>query len=444
MKVRISPSVVNGTLTAPPGKSVMQRACALAILNDGETVIINPGKSDDELAALAIIQKLGAKVNYPGFKAGDQERIIIVSPGLNCPGLQAGETKEIDCGESGLSLRMFTPIAAISQDRFIITGNGSLINRPLELFDEILPQLGIRITSNNGKLPLEIQGPLVPADISVDGSISSQFLTGLLIALAGTAEKQVTVTVKDLKSRPYIDLTLQMMKQIGYNIEHDNYREFYIRPRSTGSAGRAQTTNYRPQTFTVEGDWSNAAFFLVAGAIAGQVSVKGLGISSVQADKAILEVLKLAEAGLSISGDQITTVKRNLKSFHFNATDCPDLFPPLVALAVNSKGTSVIEGMHRLTHKESNRALTLMEEFGNLGAEILAQDDLMIIKGTTLMGANVHSHNDHRVAMACAIASLTAKGETMIEEAEAVNKSYPDFYRHLKMIGANVSLQVNG
>ena len=149
-------------------------------------------------------------------------------------------------------------------------------------------------------------------------------------------------------------------------------------------------------------------------------------------------------AGISIEPDQIELRPLPLKAFHFNATDCPDLFPPLVALAACCTGTTSIEGASRLTHKESNRAITLQEEFGKMGIEIKLQDDLMLIEGCTgLKGAAVHSHHDHRIAMACAVAALNATGETVIGEAEAINKSYPDFYEHIKSLGANVSSVVN-
>ena len=199
--------------------------------------------------------------------------------------------------------------------------------------------------------------------------------------------------------------------------------------------------------YTVEGDWSGAAFLLVAGAIAGGITVKGLDVFSTQADKAVLKALIDCGTSISIEEKQIT-INNSLasagKAFHFNATDCPDLFPPLVALAAYCNGTTVIEGVSRLAHKESNRAITLQQEFLKMGIEIKLQDDLMMIKGGEgVKGAKVHSRHDHRIAMACAVAALGATGETIIEDAEAVNKSYPAFFDDLKLLNASVSLQVN-
>jgi 3-phosphoshikimate 1-carboxyvinyltransferase len=427
VKVVIKPSAIKGILTAPTSKSSMQRACAAALLHNGKTVISNPGKSNDDLAALDIIQKLGASVS-----SLEDGNLLVSSNDNFTPSGDGG----INCGESGLSIRMFTPIAALSNQSITINGTGSLLKRPMDFFDEIFPQLGIAIESNKGMLPITIKGPLQPKDITIDGSLSSQFLTGLLMAFAKAATQPVTITVINLKSKPYIDLTLQVMKHFGYELENNNYESFTIKPIN-------QLTN-KQINYTVEGDWSGGAFLLVAGAIAGKIMVKGLDVFSTQADKAILQALIDCGSNISIEEKQISIsppLGDGGKPFHFNATDCPDLFPPLVALAAYCNGTSVIEGVSRLAHKESNRGLTLQEEFAKMGVEIILQEDLMMVKGGEgLKGAAVHSRHDHRIAMACAVAALNAVGETVIEEAEAINKSYPDFYEHLQLLNADVSL----
>ena len=431
MIVTINPSIISGNIVAPASKSSMQRACALALLAEGETTLLNSGKSNDDLAALDIIQKLGAEILQK-----EDGSLLIKSAAV--PPLGGGGGV-LNCGESGLSIRMFTPIAALSSSAITITGTGSLLKRPMHFFDEIFPKLDISIESNNGHLPIKIKGPLQPADITIDGSLSSQFLTGLLIAFAKAATKPVTISVNNLKSKPYIDLTLQMMKQFGYEVENNNYESFYIKPIG-------HLTN-KPINYTVEGDWSGAAFLLVAGAVAGGITVTGLDVFSTQADKVILKALIDCGTNISIEEKKIsinTPLGDGGKAFHFNATDCPDLFPPLVALAAYCNGTSVIEGVSRLQHKESNRAITLQQEFAKMGVEIILQDDLMMIKGGEgVKGAKVFSHHDHRIAMACAVAALQADGETVIEDAEAVNKSYPGFYEDLKLLNAAVSLPIN-
>src|SRR6186997_3558929 len=206
MKVTIHPSQLKGIIQAPASKSSMQRACAAALLSKGTSTIYNPGHSNDDKAALDIIQKLGAVIEV------DNSELRVQSQGIN------PIANEINCGESGLSIRMFTPIVALSDKEIIINGSGSLIKRPMDFFDEILPQLDVKIKSNKGKLPIVIQGPLQPKNIEMDGSLSSQFLTGLLMAYAAAGAKDVSIKVNNLKSKPYIALTLDVMNQFGMNV----------------------------------------------------------------------------------------------------------------------------------------------------------------------------------------------------------------------------------
>jgi 3-phosphoshikimate 1-carboxyvinyltransferase len=428
MIATIQPSAIKGSVQAPASKSSMQRACAAALVTKGKSVIKNPGHSNDDKAAMDIIKRLGAQITI-----NDDEELIINSDGVQ------PVSADINCGESGLSIRMFTPLVALSEKQITINGSGSLATRPMDFFDEVLPQLNVKVKSKNGKLPLVIQGPVTPVNITVDGSLSSQFLTGLLMAYAAAGAKDVSVTVNNLKSRPYIDLTLNVMKQFGLKVPENNHYESFYFDNQPVSQSANQLINY-----TVEGDWSGGAFLLVAGAIAGNITVKGLDVFSTQADKAVLQALIDCGAGISIEPSQIELRPLPLKAFHFNATDCPDLFPPLVALAACCNGTTSIEGAGRLTHKESNRALTLQEEFGKMGIAITLQDDLMLIKGGTgLKGATVHSRHDHRIAMACAVAGLKAAGEVVIEDADAINKSYPDFYDHLEKLDASIAVTNN-
>ncbi|MEI2755128.1 MAG: 3-phosphoshikimate 1-carboxyvinyltransferase [Chitinophagaceae bacterium] len=427
MNITIHPSSLKGNINAPASKSLMQRACAAALLRRGKTIIKNPGHSNDDKAAISIIEKLGAVVE------SNLNKIIVESNGVN------PASTEINCGESGLSIRMFTPIAALSNQEITINGTGSLAERPMHFFDSILPLLDVNIKSNNGKLPLTIQGPLVSKNIEVDGSLSSQFLTGLLFAFAASPQIQhgaleLSIKVNNLKSKPYIDLTLDVMKKFGMCIPKNmNYQEFIFQIDPN-----CHSTTDAEMIYNVEGDWSGGAFLLVAGAIAGPLSVSGLDLTSAQADRAIVDALILANAGIAIEAKGIKLIPSSLSGFEFDATDCPDLFPPLVALAAYCKGATTIKGVSRLTHKESNRAATLKEEFGKMKVQIDWDDDIMQINGGEVRGAVVHSHHDHRIAMACAVAALKADGATTIESANAVNKSYPDFWKDLKSMGAAV------
>ena len=426
MIATISPSSISGKIKVPPSKSSMQRACAAALLTPGTTIIDNFGNSNDEKAAINIITRLGATINTLSNKmAITSSDHIFHSP-------FPGKNIMINCGESGLSMRMFAPIAALFNYDITFTGEGSILKRPMSFFDETFPSLGVEIHSNSGKLPIMLRGPLHPKNITVNGSMSSQFLTGLLFAFAKACKAPVNIRVKDLSSRPYIDLTISVLNYFGFQVDNENYETFTLHPRK---ALMAHSIKY-----TVEGDWSNAAFLLVAGAVSGEITLAGADLNSKQGDKNIMEALYDCGAEVKIHEREITVKKNKLKAFDFDATHSPDLFPPLVALAAYCQGTSTIKGVNRLLFKESNRALTLRNEFKKMNVDIELNGDLMLIKGgREVKGAKVSSNNDHRIAMACAVAALGAKGNTTIHDADAINKSYPGFYKDLKELKARVS-----
>jgi 3-phosphoshikimate 1-carboxyvinyltransferase len=436
MRATVYPNTLRGEQVAPASKSSMQRACAAALLHRGTTRILNPGHSNDDLAAIDVIQKLGAIVKT---EDASKEKISSTSIIVHSNGVQPiGDT--MNCGESGLGIRMFTPIAALSDQSITVEGIGSLLKRPMHFFDTIFPKLGIEIQSQAGYLPIQIKGPLKPANIEVDGSLSSQFLTGLLMAFAATENTNAVIEVQGLKSKPYIDLTLSVLNTFGWKVQHQDYKRFEF----LAHPPLADHIDY-----TVEGDWSGAAFLLVAGAIAGPIVVKGVQLNSTQADKAVIQALKDAGASIDINENAIQIgpakdkagVVGSLKAFEFDATHCPDLFPPLVALAAVCNGVTILHGVSRLAHKESDRGLTLQKEFAKLGIRIeLNQDRMMVYGGTGIKGAEVFSQHDHRIAMACGVAALCADGPITITDAEAVNKSYTDFFKHLQHLGAKVDL----
>ncbi len=436
MRATVYPNTLRGEQVAPASKSSMQRACAAALLHRGTTRILNPGHSNDDLAAIDVIQKLGAivKTEDTSIDKINSTSIIVHSNGVQ----PIGDT--MNCGESGLGIRMFTPIAALSDQSITVEGIGSLLKRPMHFFDTIFPKLGIEIQSQAGYLPIQIKGPLKPANIEVDGSLSSQFLTGLLMAFAATENTNAVIEVQGLKSKPYIDLTLSVLNTFGWKVQHQDYKRFEF----LAHPPLADHIDY-----TVEGDWSGAAFLLVAGAIAGPIVVKGVQLNSTQADKAVIQALKDAGASIDINENAIQIgpakdkagVVGSLKAFEFDATHCPDLFPPLVALAAVCNGVTILHGVSRLAHKESDRGLTLQKEFAKLGIRIeLNQDRMMVYGGTGIKGAEVFSQHDHRIAMACGVAALCADGPITITDAEAVNKSYTDFFKHLQHLGAKVDL----
>lgn len=403
MQAIISPSKPSGSITPPASKSLMQRACAAALLHTGKTIINNPGISDDDKAALNIIQQLGAHVRH------SKDYIEITSHGIN------PNSDIINCHESGLSARLFIPIAALHHQPLTITGEGSLLSRPMDVFGEIFPSLGVSIERNNNLLPITIKGPLHPQNISIDGSLSSQFLTGLLFAYAFAAKEAVAITVTNLNSKPYIDLTLDVLRQFGKNITNNNYQNFTIHP---------QPALHDDIELTIEADWSAASNFVVADAIANGIEIKNLNTSSLQADRAILQV-----------------VNKERTAFDFDATDCPDLIPILTVYAGTCNEISIIRGTNRLIHKESNRVASTIALLSSLGIAFIIEDNLMRITGTQqFKSCVVDSYNDHRIVMAAAIAALYADRDITINSAEAVAKSYPNFFKDLAALGVKCNL----
>ena len=388
----------------------MQRAIAISALAQGTSHLFGYSPSNDSDAALRIAENLGATVSVDGEQ-------VIITGGLN------PKTHTLNCGEAGLGIRMFTPIASLWHEAITLQGEGSLKKRPVDVLEAPLRQLGVQITTNNGFVPVQVCGPMLGGYANVDGSLSSQILTGLLIA-APYARKDVILCVKDLKSKPYIDITLDMMKKFGVSVGRHDYDSFVVPAEQT----------YMAQDFCVEGDWSGAAFLLVAAALNGDVTVENISMDSCQADKAIVDALQKAGAKVAINENSISVLHSKLQAFSFDATECPDLFPPLVSLAAHCDGMTTIQGVSRLAHKESNRALVLQTEFAKLGTKIDLDGDTMIIYGGTLQGGKMHANNDHRIAMAGAVAALLAKSSVEIENPECVAKSYPEFWDDLEKL----------
>ena len=410
----VSLGSVKGTITPPSSKSYAQRAIALALLAKGRTVLRNIEFCKDTRSALKCIEALGAKVEYL------DESTIAIEGGLN------PLSNTLYVGESGLATRLFTPIASLNRTPITVQGEGTLLYRPMTMMVDPLRQLGVTVRDGGGFLPIEVQGPIHGGEICVDGSISSQFITGLLLALP-LAEEDTTLHVDSPVSTPYIDMTIDTAHRFGIEIMHNegDYSEFFIK-------GGQQ---YTPTDLAIEGDWSGASTMLVAGAIAGEVTVKNISTLSKQADTAICHALERAGAGIIIEQDSVTVSKRPLRAFEFDATNSPDLFPALAALAAAAEGESVIIGTERLRHKESDRAETIRQEYEKLGIEVdISEDNIMKIRGGKIHPAQTFSHDDHRIAMSLAVTALRSTGEIKIENAECVEKSYPTFFEDLESI----------
>lgn len=408
MKTTILKGRIAGSITAPASKSYAQRAVAAALLAGGETTLTHLDLCNDTRAALDVARRLGASVSHEGTT-------YTIRGGLN------PVSTKLNIGESGLATRLFTPIASLCHMPITINGEGSILRRPIEMMEEPLQALGVEVISNGGYLPISVKGPMRGGEIHVDGSLSSQFITGLLMALP-LSPNDTVLHVENLKSRPYVDMTIDLAARFGVAIEHNNYEQFYI----------AGGQHYTPCTYNIEGDWSGASCLLVAGATAGSITIRNLNHISLQADLAIIEALARAGAEIITTNSSVTVHGGSLHAFEFDATDCPDLFPALAALAASCEGTSVLTGTQRLTYKESNRAETIAEVFGRLGIGVdLSEENTMRITGGPVSSAVVDSHNDHRIAMAAAVAALSSDDSVVIEGADAADKSYPNFWNDL-------------
>ena len=410
MEKTIKPSAVSGIINPPCSKSYAQRALAGALLCNGETYIKNIELCDDTRHAMDVIKRLGAQIEQ-------QEP--------NCYKIKGGlspATDTIDTGESGLATRLFTPIAALSNRKITVTGRGSMLKRPIEMMIEPLRNLGVEIESD-GYLPITVKGPLHGGETDVDATVSSQFLTGLLMSLPLAAEDTI-LHVEQPNSLPYLAVTVDMASRFKIRMEHNSFREFFI------PGGQ----HYSPARIDIEGDWSSAAFMLTAAAIAGEVTVHHMNTTSLQADLEIINALTKAGAVIITTPHEITVRRRELTSFDFDATHCPDLFPILAVLASNCNGTSHIKGVGRLIHKESNRAEAILTQYSKIGMDVSFSDDTMTVTGKRLQGGIADSCNDHRIAMAAAIGALTAQDAVTIVNAEAVSKSYPRFWDDLNSI----------
>ncbi len=417
MKKSVVFSEISGAIKAPASKSSLQRLIALSYLCRERVEIEGVTLSNDALAAAGMVESLGAVVTAT-------DSLIIIEDG------DKEGRRILDSGESGLGIRMFSPVAALDNYEHVITAAGSLRQRPAAIIRDALSSLGVEVSLNGDFPPIKLKGPLKGGNVSVDGSLSSQLLTGLLIALPA-ADGDSEIKVSNLKSRPYIDMTIELVNLFGGEILNENYSRFAIKGKQKYKS---------PGRIMCEGDWSSAAFFIVAGALSGRMLISNLRSDSRQADRAVADVVRSTGASVEFNGDTVEVEKTlNLSPFRYDATDSPDLFPPLAALASACNGISYIKGVSRLKHKESDREKSIINEFGKAGIMITVENDWMKIRGGDFKPCEADSNNDHRIAMAMAVAALRSSGKVVINGIEAVSKSYPEFFRDLEKSGGNIS-----
>ena len=403
MDIKITPSAVSGSIEGIASKSFAHRALICACLAEEKSEIrINTTSADIE-ATVDCLRSLGAGIEKNGVTC-------TVTPIGALP-----EKAVIDCNESGSTLRFLLPVICALGIETEIHGSGRLPERPLSPLKEELIRMGAKISDS---FPLRVSGRISEGEYSLRGDVSSQFVTGLLMALSYLGGGVIKL-LPPVQSRPYIDITLEVLRTFGADIKEEN-NTFYI------NKGHLHGCD-----FTVEADWSNAAFPLCMGA-----EVTGLNPDSIQGDKAIVDVLKNMGAKITQSGGNFKADLSSLHGCRVNAADIPDAVPVIAAVAATAEGETVIYGGERLRIKESDRIMTTVAMLRSLGADIAETDDGMIICGKPyLTGGETESFNDHRIAMAAAVASLRCKGDVIIRNAEAVNKSYPAFFEDFNKLG---------
>jgi 3-phosphoshikimate 1-carboxyvinyltransferase len=416
---------LKGEVWAPPSKAYTQRMLIAAALSHGTSKISGPLVSDDTEAALRAVKALGAKVTV----AGDCWTI---------EGAQTlrGAKEPIDCGESGATLRFMIPVAALASEPSVFVFGKSLERRPIEPLLQSLKQLGAEAHSKRlgDKASIVVQGGGISGGkTAIRGDISSQFISGLMFACPMARTDTEIILVTSLESKGYVKMTQAVLAEHGVKVHVlEESKRLHIPSNQA----------YKPCSHRVPGDFSSAAFLLAAAAITrSDVSVKNLDYAAVQGDKAVLEVLKRMGVNGKVCLDhvEITGEGGLLEAFDVDARDIPDLVPVCAVLACYAKGTSKIHDAYRLRYKESDRLLSLYLELKKMGAQIAIDKASLTVKGPcALNGAVIDPHNDHRIAMACAVAALGASGETRIQDAECVRKSYPRFFSDLRVLGADL------
>ncbi|MBI5325319.1 MAG: 3-phosphoshikimate 1-carboxyvinyltransferase [Ignavibacteriae bacterium] len=404
---------VKGHIVAPPSKSLTIRAVAASSLCLSESVIYNYSKCNDAIAAIDIIKEIGSTVNY-------NDNNLFIRGGIPSSDLV------LNCRESAFCLRLFSIITSLYDKQIELIAENSLRNRKTENIEDILKFNGVKCKTNNSYPPIYIKGPIKGGKFILDCSQSSQILSGLLFTLP-LAESDSTIEVTNLKSKPYIDMTLDIFFKFGIDIQNYNYELFKIK------CGQ----NYKPADIKIEGDWSCSSNFLVAGAINGEIEIGNLNINSMQGDKVIIDLLSSIGVEVKQLDNSIKVLPYNLMPFNFDAGDCPDLVPILTVLGCFCDGESFISDVSRLAGKESSRAETIANELNSIGAKIKLEENCLRIEKTKLLGGRVNSHGDHRIAMALAIAGLSASEPLTIKNAECVSKSYPLFWEDFDNIVEN-------
>lgn len=420
MNAIIKPGKLSGDVIIPPSKSLSHRAIIAASLAKGKSIISNVLYSKDIKATIGAMRACGANIteykDHLEIIGSDVKRVDDV----------------IDANESGSTIRFMIPIALAVNEPITFTGKNHLCKRPLDTFFEIFDNQGIEYSRGEDYLPLKVNGGLKPGQFNIRGDISSQFITGLLYALPLLNGDSVINITTNLESKGYVDLTLDMLKKFGIVIENVDYKSFIIKGNQS----------YKPADYTIEGDFSQSAFFLVADTLGADITLHAMNKDSHQGDKKIIQDVLDLGGKITFEDDKLKAYPVQTKGCVIDFAQSPDLGPALTVLASLSSGVTEFINAARLRIKECDRITCMKDELAKLGAKIEENPDGMIITGVDkLTGGVIDSHNDHRVAMAIAMASLKSTGDIKIINAECVSKSYPNFWEVFESIGGNVTYE---
>lgn len=416
--IKYLPFIPNGTVNIPPSKSDVHRAIICAALSKGKCTISPVALSNDIKATIGVIEDMGGTAKIDGD--------TLTIDGTN---IFSADNVTLDCGESGSALRFFIPVAAAGGLNATFVGHGLLPQRPIGIFTEALPKAGVKCETEGG-LPFKISGRLKSGRFEIPGNISSQFITGLLLALPLVEGDSDIVLTSPIESVGYINMTIYTMAKFGVTVQSTNCG-WHIK------GGQS----YKPCSYTTDGDWSQAAFFMVAAAIGGKVTVNGVNKNSAQGDKKIAELLKQFGARVEQTETSVTVEKAKLNAITIDASQIPDLVPALSVCAAFAKGTTKIINAERLRIKECDRLTATADLINTLGGNAKELSDGLEIEGTDILkGGIAQGCNDHRIVMSAGVCAAGLDGEIECTYAMSINKSYPDFYTDYNSIGGKANV----
>lgn len=405
-----------GKVSPPPSKSHTHRAIIMSALSEGRCEVSSPLISFDTRATMDAVRAMGAVVT-------EREGSVTVE----CESIHAPD-RTIDVMNSGTTMRLMTGISSLFSEKVVLTGDSSIQKRPMGPLLDSLSAAGVECSSNGGKPPVEVRGPITGSELVIDGGVSSQFVSSLIMSSPLTGRPTDVRITGHLVSKPYIDITTSMMGKFGVEVTEE------------GNVFHAEPQHYRPTDYRVPADFSSSAFPLVAGGIAGRVTARGMDMSDPQGDRKIIDVLKEAGCDVEVSGDEVTCSNTGrLEGAEIDMGDIPDLFPVVAVLLSTAKGMSRLYGAPHLRFKESDRIALTENMLRTLGADIRGTEDGCVIEGVErLHGGRIEHNGDHRMMMAAAVASLVSDGPVSMENDACWNVSYPGFPEQMRSIGMDI------